>query len=153
MLVASSFVIAAAAAPVFGRLHLFLLDWSVRRFFSFVCHEIPERSFWIANEPAAICIRCFGIYSGAVFGALFRLRVGIARKFLLIAALLNAADVWAETWGVHGNVPALRFLLGLLLGISAGALACARINRNMQAVEFPSPVAETNSISGRQYVR
>lgn len=136
MLLASALVIAAVSAPLFGRLHLVLADVALRQFFSLVCHEIPGRSFWIMNEPLALCVRCFGIYSGTVFGALLQLRAGVARKFLLLAALLNASDVGSETWGWHGSIPALRLLLGITLGVAAGALVCAQVGSQRAAVDF-----------------
>src|SRR5262245_3986871 len=43
------------AAPLFG------LD-SVYSFFSRICHQDPIRSWHVAGEPLAVCIRCSSIY-------------------------------------------------------------------------------------------
>jgi len=29
-----------------------------------VCHQMPERSFWLVGHPLGVCARCFGIYAG-----------------------------------------------------------------------------------------
>jgi uncharacterized membrane protein len=109
-----------------------LLTLAIRKFFSIVCHQDPARSFWIAGAPLAVCIRCLGIYLGAALGAASS-SAGIlpagARasrpRFLAALALtgtLNALDVAAEWSNLHGNLPTLRFALGLALGAAIGAL-------------------------------
>jgi uncharacterized membrane protein len=42
----------------------------VRIFFSPICHQIPERSFFINGHPLAVCARCTGIYAGFFLGLL-----------------------------------------------------------------------------------
>ncbi len=36
---------------------------------SFVCHQVPERSFHLAGFQLPVCARCLGIYLGASVGA------------------------------------------------------------------------------------
>lgn len=50
------------------------------------------------------------------------LRKTIAVRVLGLAMLLNLLDVTSEMLRWHGNLPPLRFLLGLLLGLCVGAL-------------------------------
>jgi hypothetical protein len=45
-----------------------------------------------------------------------------AVRWLGVAMLLNLLDVSSEMLHWHGNLPAPRFLLGLLLGLCAGAV-------------------------------
>src|SRR5262249_26791053 len=40
----------------------------VRRCFSLVCHQMPERSFYLFGHPLAVCARCTGIYFGIAVG-------------------------------------------------------------------------------------
>ncbi|HEY3103646.1 MAG TPA: DUF2085 domain-containing protein, partial [Pyrinomonadaceae bacterium] len=44
--------------------------WAIYKFFSFLCHQIPERSFHIAGHKFAVCSRCTGLYSGFAFATL-----------------------------------------------------------------------------------
>src|SRR5687768_13826686 len=39
-------------------------------FFSYICHQISERSLHIAGHQMAVCSRCFGVYFGLLFGGL-----------------------------------------------------------------------------------
>src|SRR5437588_6269025 len=43
---------------------------SIYKTFSFVCHQIPERSFHLAGSKFAVCSRCTGLYSGFALAAL-----------------------------------------------------------------------------------
>lgn len=113
----------ALAAP------LLAAEWpwagfSIRQFFSVVCHQDPARSFWIAGAPVAVCVRCLGIYLGAAVGAAVVTRV--SRRLLLrglaVALALNVIDIAAEFAGLHGNLPALRFGSGMAAGVAVGAL-------------------------------
>jgi uncharacterized membrane protein len=38
--------------------------------FSFVCHQIPERSLHLAGHKFGVCSRCTGLYSGLALAAL-----------------------------------------------------------------------------------
>src|SRR5688500_5253677 len=33
-----------------------------------VCHQRPERSFYIEDAQLPVCARCFGLYAGALLG-------------------------------------------------------------------------------------
>ena len=120
-LIALALVAAAIAAPLLARDHL-LVAYFLRRCFALVCHQDPERSFWIAGAPLAICVRCLGIYLGVSAGAFLRTSRELALKLCVAAAALNILDVIAETAALHGNLPLPRFLLGLAAGMALGAL-------------------------------
>jgi uncharacterized membrane protein len=94
----------------------------IRGFFSRLCHQNPARSFLVDGSPIAVCARCLGIYCGVVLGALLRLRTVPARRWLAGALLINMLDVTIGTLQWYGNLPLLRFSLGLLLGIGIGAV-------------------------------
>jgi len=96
---------------------------TVYRAFSYVCHQIPERSFFIAQHPFAVCSRCFGLYAGfataAVFYPLVRSLKSIetpARKWLFVAAAPMAIDFAVEFFGIGHNTHFSRFSTGALLG-------------------------------------
>jgi uncharacterized membrane protein len=75
--IASTLALAAIAAPLLAArapIAAFLLH----SFFSGVCHQNPARSFVISGAPAAVCIRCLGIYTGAALGSLASIALGFA---------------------------------------------------------------------------
>jgi uncharacterized membrane protein len=96
---------------------------TIYRSFSYVCHQIPERSFFIAGHPFAVCSRCTGLYVGfaaatLVYPLLRSLRVTTtpARKWLFLAAAPLAIDFSLGYFGIWENTHSSRFLTGLLLG-------------------------------------
>jgi uncharacterized membrane protein len=109
------------AAPLLARSHpLFAL--LIRSFFSRLCHQDPARSFMVEGLPAAVCVRCLGIYCGAALAPLLRVVEAPARRLLAMALLLNLLDVASATLHWHGDLPLPRFLLGVMLGAGAGAV-------------------------------
>ena len=38
--------------------------------FKFICHQLPERSYFIWGIQMPVCARCFGIYLGMILGLL-----------------------------------------------------------------------------------
>lgn len=85
--------------------------------FSFVCHQRPERSLWIAGLPLAVCARCAGIYLGAWLGLVSKLP---SRRDALLAALALMALDWAsEAAGLRPAWTPVRFLTGALAGLAA----------------------------------
>lgn len=62
---------------------------TVRKFFAiaFMCHQIPERSFFIKGKQLPLCARCTGIFVGYILGIILACVVGY-RKLLLISLLI-----------------------------------------------------------------
>jgi uncharacterized membrane protein len=99
---------------------------------SFICHQLPERSFHLAGYQLPVCARCLGIYMGVSGGvayvwmhpnggltALSRL----AQEFRWLAALAAAPTlltVALETAGAWSPSNNTRALAGLSLGILVG---------------------------------
>jgi uncharacterized membrane protein len=93
---------------------------------SLICHQIPERSFYLAGFQLPVCARCLGIYVGAASGvALVLMRSGAAthpwsastRRWLAIAAAApTLVTVVLETGGVWYPSNVTRAAAGLLLG-------------------------------------
>jgi uncharacterized membrane protein len=109
------------AAPLLAHGHpLFAL--LIRSFFSGLCHQDPARSFMVDGSPAAVCVRCLGIYCGVALAPLLRVVEGPARRLLAMALLLNLLDVASANLHWHGDLPLVRFSFGLMLGAGAGAV-------------------------------
>ena len=91
-----------------------------------VCHQIPERSFFIAGHQFAVCARCTGIYAGFAAATLaypifrsLRQTTAPARKWLFIASVPLAIDWAIEFFGVCNNTHASRSVTGAVLGAIA----------------------------------
>ena len=92
-------------------------------FYSYICHQMPSRSFHIFEHKFAVCSRCFGVYFGLLFGLiiypLFRSMEEIEpfpRIWLFLAMIPMGVD-WALTFfGIWENTFFTRFVSGLILG-------------------------------------
>ena len=95
---------------------------AIYRAFSFVCHQIPERSLHLAGHQFAVCSRCTGLYSGfAVAALVYPLARSLKRtdtprrRWLILAAVPLAVDFGLTYFGVWQNTHLTRFLTGALL--------------------------------------
>jgi uncharacterized membrane protein len=123
MVGALSFVGLLVAAPLAQANGLQWFSLAVYEAFSHVCHQIPERSFYIAGYPLAVCARCTGLYVGfAVAVAFYPLMTSLKRthaperKWLFIAAAPLAIDFALGLFGAWENTHVSRLLTGALLG-------------------------------------
>ncbi|HZG53789.1 MAG TPA: DUF2085 domain-containing protein [Pyrinomonadaceae bacterium] len=128
-----------------------LLAWGGREATAFViyqglktaCHQLPERSYWVAGHPLAVCARCFGIYAGFAAAVLLyplsrrlrRTQQTPRREWLILALLPTAFDFTLGVTGLWANTHSSRFLTGAWLGAWAafyvvpGAVEIARQRR------------------------
>jgi uncharacterized membrane protein len=90
-----------------------------------VCHQIPERAFWLAGHPLAVCARCSGIYAGFTLAVLLypllglrrRLTSGTPRRAWFILALApTTIDFTLGITGLWANTHLSRSLTGAWLG-------------------------------------
>lgn len=110
-------------APFAEAKNLSRLAYPIYKFSSYICHQIPARSYFIGNQPLAVCARCFGIYSGLLGGFIlypfFRSLSETAplRRIWLFLAMIPMAIDWSlgffEIWE---NTRFSRFATGLILG-------------------------------------
>ncbi len=98
---------------------------AIRALFSMLCHHHSDRLLYLYGVSTAVCSRCLGIYAGGAVGGLIRLSHGVALRCLYAALALNCVDVAAESVDLHGNMPLVRLLIGMALGIAAGAMLSA----------------------------
>ncbi len=127
---------AATATPYLLTHDSAAFSFALRRGFALICHQRPERSFWIFGMPVAVCARCLGIYLGAAVGLVMRTSRRIAMLLLFAAAASNLLDAAAEIAGLHGNWMGLRFGLGLALGGSAALLISSASSRTSAGVSM-----------------
>jgi len=99
------------------------------RAFALICHQRPERCFFIFGAPVAVCARCVGIYLGAAVGLLLQTSRRIAVRWLMIAAAINTLDAMSELAGLHGNWMLVRFAFGMMLGAAGAMLIASSVAR------------------------
>lgn len=90
--------------------------------FSFVCHQIPSRSFHLAGYQFGVCSRCTGLYVGfAVAALVYPLARSLqrtdtpARLWLVLATLPLLIDFALGYFSIWENTHLSRFLTGALL--------------------------------------
>ena len=90
--------------------------------FSFVCHQIPSRSFHLAGHQFGVCSRCTGLYTGFAIAALVYpfarslQRVDTpSRLWLILATLPILIDFALGYFSIWENTHLSRFLTGALL--------------------------------------
>jgi uncharacterized membrane protein len=99
-----------SAGPIYG-------------FFGYVCHQLPERSLYLAGHQLAVCSRCLGVYAGLAAGLLtyplwrpMEEPAALPRVWLF-AALVPITLDWSLTiFGVWENTHLSRFFTGGVLG-------------------------------------
>ena len=112
---------------------------------SFVCHQLPQRSFYLWSVPMPVCARCAGIYAGAAFASLFFVRLtasakatavrrsfmrrrkpdttskkDIARVALIVAAVPTLASLLYEWTTGQAPTNLIRAVAGAPLGAAVG---------------------------------
>ena len=138
------------AAPYFLTHGFLAMGLALERGFAIVCHQRPERSFWIFGAEMAVCPRCLGIYLGAAVGLLFRTSRRMALRLLIAAAAANLLDAMTELAGLHGNWLALRFVFGLLLGATAASLISSAVAETRRSLRpfHQDPSSDTIQLDG-----
>jgi uncharacterized membrane protein len=117
--------------------------------FRHVCHQIPERAFYVEGHPLAVCARCAGIYFGFAAGVLLyplvrslRRSDAPARKWLLIALVPTLLDFAVGVLGLWENTHLSRSLTGALLGavgafyVVPGLMDLSRMSFRQSAAPF-----------------
>lgn len=124
---ASAIVIGLIVAAPLAQAHNHLdFASAIYRAFSYVCHQIPERSFHFAGHKFGVCSRCTGLYSGFALAVLvYPLTRSLKRTdtprivWLILAAAPLAIDFSLTYFGIWSNTHLSRSSSGALLGATA----------------------------------
>lgn len=91
--------------------------------FNAICHQMPERSFYLHSHPLAVCARCWGVYIGFAVGVVvyplvrsLKRRDAPSRGWLFAAAVPVTLDFLLGVLGIWANTHTSRALTGALLG-------------------------------------
>lgn len=114
---------------------------------SLVCHQLPERSFFWGDHPFPVCARCTGLYLSAAVGfaiwcggAMVRgarvrgamVRPSLALRVVAIAAIPTAVSFATGVVGLWDGSNAIRALLAVPLGLSAGVVVAAVATKDLR---------------------
>jgi uncharacterized membrane protein len=116
------------------------LALALQRGFALVCHQQPDRSFFLFGGTVVVCARCLGIYLGAAAGLAVSIPRRLAWRFLQIATALSLIDWLAEFSGLHGNWMLTRFALGVALGTTAAMLVAANLHPLTACTNSVAPI-------------
>ncbi|MGK7370158.1 MAG: DUF2085 domain-containing protein [Candidatus Halalkalibacterium sp. M3_1C_030] len=119
-------VVIALGGGFFNQQGFWYEHWQYKAF-SGLCHQDPQRSFWINGTPMAVCTRCFGIYSAIftgwiAFPMISKLLHGIDgyKRWLLTGIIvINFIDVLGNYLGLWQNTQLSRYVLGSMIGMTA----------------------------------
>ena len=99
------------------------LAFAIYHAFAPLCHQLPDRSYFIDGHKLAVCSRCTGIYAGFAFTLLvyplvrsLRSVATPPRSLLILAVLPLAIDFSLTFFGIWENTHTSRLLTGALLG-------------------------------------
>lgn len=135
-------------APLFSSNGFSNASTPLYTFFSYICHQMPERSLHLAGHQLAVCSRCFGVYLGLLAGIsvypLWRSVdeiESIPRLWLFLSLIPIAIDWSLTVFGIWENTHVSRFLTGLILGVACATYmvpALVEIVRNFSLSRLES---------------
>ena len=110
-----------------------------------ICHQRPERSFFLDGHQLPVCARCTGLYlSGAVgivgwlvvkLGRRWRslpIDARLAKRVALISVLPTAVSLATGALGWWDGSNVTRAMLAFPLGASAGAIVAAVATKDLR---------------------
>ncbi len=110
-----------------------------------VCHQMPERSFFIDGHQLPVCARCTGLYLSAALGlsGWFALKIAwrgrpiavsprVALAALLVGAAPTVLSFAAGVLGIADGTNVWRTVLAIPLGASAGAIVGAVVAKDLR---------------------
>lgn len=88
----------------------------------YICHQIPERSFFIKGHQFPVCARCTGFYAGLIAYLVWKHFYGLNYDLntLIISIILMipvAVDGFTQYFGPRESTNNLRFITGFIGGI------------------------------------
>ena len=118
---------------------------TIYSFGAVICHQLPERSFFLDGRQLPVCARCTGLYVGAGAGLLAWIAIKLARgrrpgglhprfalRVLAIAALPTTVSYAAGVSGLWDGSNLTRALVAIPLGAIAGAIAAAVFTKDLR---------------------
>jgi uncharacterized membrane protein len=107
---------------------------AIYRVYSYLCHQLPERSWFILGQKMAYCQRDAAIYpmillAGLVYGWRSRSVPTLTLKWYLILIAPMAIDGFTQLFGLRESTGALRTVTGALFGVASVWFFYPRVQR------------------------
>ena len=88
----------------------------------YICHRIPERSFFIKGHQFPVCARCSGFYAGLIiyliYNQIYPMSYNLSAFIIsLILMIPVAVDGLSQYFGPRESTNPLRFITGFIGGI------------------------------------
>jgi uncharacterized membrane protein len=112
---------------------------------SVVCHQLPERSFFLDGQQLPICARCTGLYLSGAAGFIgwaaikvtrgwrgWQIRPRIALAIVAASAVPTVLSVASGMLGLWDGSNATRALLAIPFGLAAGAVVAAVATKDLR---------------------
>jgi uncharacterized membrane protein len=112
---------------------------------SLICHQLPERSFFLGGQPLPVCARCTGLYLSGAAGAMgwlawkvargwrpIELSPGLAVRLVGVGSIPTAVTVATAMAGIWDGSNAVRALLAIPLGVSAGGVVASVLTKDLR---------------------
>ena len=112
---------------------------------SVICHQLPDRSFFLNGRQLPVCARCTGLYLGGAAGVLGWCAWKISRgwrpismppraaiRTVAVAAVPTAITVATAITGLWDGSNVTRALLAVPLGATAGAVVAAVFTKDLR---------------------
>ena len=112
---------------------------------SLICHQRPERSFFLDGHQFPVCARCTGLYLSAAAGLVgwVVLKIGsrwrprfidprLAVRVIAFAAIPTLVSVATGVIGLWDGSNMTRAILAVPLGASAGAIVAAVATKDLR---------------------
>ena len=111
------------SAPMLAKYEYVFASGITYLFFSKICHQMPERSFFIFGKQFAVCSRCTGLYFGFLLGTIiYPLLCKLKpkwippKKYFFLAGIPISIDIFIRFVHIAENTFFSRLITGLLLG-------------------------------------
>lgn len=110
--------------------------------FHYTCHQNPVRCYWLFDYQLPVCVRCLGIYLGAVIGLVIYPLIKnikstkIPPKWLLLVCFVPIGiDGICSALHVYASPHWIRLLTGLICGILSMYFIIPGINDAVRLVK------------------
>jgi uncharacterized membrane protein len=110
-----------------------------------ICHQRPERSFFVDAQQLPVCARCTGLYLSAAAGLVMWLGLKVARRWrpmpldprtairlLLLTGLPTGLSLVSGAIELWDGSNLARALMAIPLGASAGGIVAAVVTKDLR---------------------